>query len=433
MSPPSCWPAPVAILAVLFFSAGVRADATTITLPLEGHYHAGRYMPVRVVGEATALEADGAVPTTPPPGAAAVNGVFPWLPVKRIAVPEGGGGGFVAQLKPLADDDALVAVVGDESRRPRAAVDRLFPGRRVVSVRLDLSQSGTLLTPAVAYETLDGVVLPQSALARIDADDLAVLLAGGTTVAVRLDDPAARPGGDWPWAREGPYWVLRHDVAGPRSPVEADVYQPTYAWVRGWPAGVRRQVVLIAVLFALAALGLTLWRSRYSVLALVGLSVVATAGVGLWNARRSPVLSAGGEVVVWDGTVAQRDDWTYRTTLRPADVSVPFRGLSHPVLASRRQLAQTGLRLVCNADGRPDHFAARLEADNALAFVTRSVAPGRPEGQPVKPVVSPLYVLANQLYPGKVAGELKAGDRSEGAWGTVVLETPQTAVAAGSP
>src|SRR5205823_1342574 len=127
------WPFLLGLLGALLPAVPVRADVTVITLPLEGHYRVGRYMPVRVVGEAAPLEADGAVPTAPPPGAAGMDGVFPWLPVRQVSIPEAGGS-FLTQLKPLADDEVLVAVVGDESQRPRAAVDRLFPGRRVVPV-----------------------------------------------------------------------------------------------------------------------------------------------------------------------------------------------------------------------------------------------------------------------------------------------------------
>jgi hypothetical protein len=367
-------------------------------------------MPVRVAADALrpgtliTLAADGAVPTELDAGGGKTDAVVPWLAVGEVGEPKwsvaGRAAGSVATpLKPLGEDERLVALAGEGHRTRDAAV--LFPGKVVVTVRLDLSRP--LLVPAAAYESLDGLLLDAGAAARVDESQLAILAAGGTAVAVRSD---ARPAGSWPWRREGAYWVLRYNPVGPRSVVEPDAYQPTYGWARGWPAAFRRRVMLGVALFGIVALALTLWRSR--------------------------VLAAGGAVVVSDGRMTQRDEWTYRTVLRPADVSVPVRGISHVVLHGRQQLDSagvSGVRLVCAADGGPDRFVGRLEADHALAVVSRSVRPGPAAGvlagRPTVPVTSPLVLLANQLYPGRVVGEVNGGTSTEAdgqPWGAVLVD-----------
>jgi hypothetical protein len=420
----------LSLLCALTVFPNVSAAASVeVSFPLEGHYREGRSMPVRViVGDAAAgagavtLAADGALPTELPVTAGRTDVVIPWLAVRELNEPHwshsaGQSGTIAAPLKPLSEDERLVAFATDEP--PRAgAVARLFPGKAIVPVRLDASRP--LLRPAVAYEALDGLVLDPGAAARVDESQVAVLLAAGTTIAVRSD---ARPGGAWPWRREGAYWVLRRDVPGPRSIVEPDAYQPTYGWPRGWPATVRTRVVLLAALFAILAVGLMLWRSRYAVAALAALSLLTSTGVLLWGARQSPVLAAGGRIAVWDGAIAQQDDWVYRATLRPTDVSFDARGLAHPVLDRPRQAEDSSLRLVCTPDGQPARFTAHLDADHALAVLTRLIQPTRPATQALQPVTSPLFVLANQLYPGKVLGQSNETpadpDRN---WGTIYLD-----------
>jgi hypothetical protein len=417
------------LYALTVFPNLCAAAPVEVSFPLEGHYREGRYMPMRVVvGDAGAgagtvtLAADGALPTELPVTAGRTDVVIPWLAVRELNEPRwsnsaGPSGAIATPLKPLSEDERLVAFATDEP--PRAgAVARLFPGKAIVPVRLDAS--GPLLRPAAAYEALDGLVLDPGAAARVDESQVAVLLAAGTTIAVRSD---ARPGGAWPWRREGAYWVLRREVLGPRSIVEPDAYQPTYGWPRGWSGAVRARVVLLAALFVILAVGLMLWRPKYVLAALVALSLVTSAGVVAWGARQSPVLAAGGRIAVWDGAIAQQDDWVYRATLRPSEVTIDARGLAHPVLDRPRQAEESRLRLFCTPDGQPARFAADLDADHALAVLTRSVQPTRPATQNLQPVTSPLFVLANQLYPGTVlgqSGETPADpDRN---WGAIYLD-----------
>jgi hypothetical protein len=164
----------------------------------------------------------------------------------------------------------------------------------------------------------------------------------------------------------------------------------------------------------------------------------------LWASRQSPLLSAGGALVEWDGSISQRDFWAYRSTLRDTDVSIPWdvgnprpgaardnipvpapTVLTKPVFFNPLQMRQTGVKLICRPDGRPDRFTAHLATDATLGIMSRSLEPRKPAFRPVDRITpvtpdtagprsddgspaltSPLYVLADQLYPGRVSGRV---------------------------
>ena len=426
----------IAAAAIMLLTPPCGAQQVRLSLPLQGHYRDSRYMPVRVtVSGAGAKDArwtlrcDGALPVEFPLAGGEAKGVIAPMLVLGSTLGNArwslSGGAetpapFDTQPRALASDERLVAVATDSPDIDARQAAALFPQARVVPVALDTSQP-RLLTPTAAWEALDGVVLDAPAAAKVTESQLRVLLAGGTVVAVRAD---AKPGGNWPWRREGPYWVLRHDVAGPQDVVDADVYEPTYASVRGWPASVRRQAVLAAVVFVILVLAVTLWRSRYAVWAALALCVIATGTVVAWGANRPPVLRAGGEVVARDAAavLTQRDQWSYLSVMRPVEASHAFTDLTRPLFFTRRQPADFSVRLVCAADGTPERLVARIPENGTLAFLSRSVSPEPPGAAPSRPVTSPLNVLADRLYPGRTVGQMTPADAGAETWPTVVLE-----------
>jgi hypothetical protein len=214
------------------------------------------------------------------------------------------------------------------------------------------------------------VVLSASAAARVDEAHRSALLAGGTIIAVRSD---AQPDDHWPWKLEGGYWILRYAPAGPRSIVEPAAYEPTYGWERGWPESFRRRVVFAAVLFCILSLGTLLWRSRWTVLAFVTVSLVFVAIFATWYGRQSPMLWLESAVRVEVGPISQFDLWTWQSPVRSADASFPIAGLTHPFLGTLRQVEQTRLRLICRPDGSPDHFDFHLEPGQSLAMLSRQL------------------------------------------------------------
>jgi hypothetical protein len=463
---------------LLACTSSAIAQSVAIDFPLEGHYREGRYMPVHVTVAADAgassitLQADGVVSTELPLFGGKADAVVPWL-AARGAVSGGkwsissgtkviAEGPIAADLKPLADDERLVAYTDGDMHEAMLAAAAIMPGRRVVPLRLDLAES--LLTPPAAYETIDLLLLGPSAVSRVRESAVAVLAAGGTAVAVRADE---RPAGAWPWRQiavpAGPqgltkWWILDHPPVGPRSLMDMEVYAPTYGWEHGWPADVRWRSVLLAAIAGIALLGLSLWRSRHAKWAGAALSFVAAGAVMLWSSRQSPLLSAGGALVEWDGSISQRDFWAYRSTLRDTEVTIPWdvgrpaaaatpgdvpaiaaTMLTKPVFYNPMQMRQTGVKLICRPDGRPDRFTAHLATDATLGILSRSLEPRKPAFRPVDRITpvtpdtagprgddanpaltSPLYVLADQLYPGRVSGRVieEEGPESAAAPGT---------------
>lgn len=379
--------------------------AISVSLPTEGHYRPGRYMPVRVEGatrqDTITLQGGGAIPTEIPHLESA-DLIVPWLIVgDQISDARWQLGEGAAQhlaLQPLASDERLVGFAGTQQELTQL----LFPGKTIIPVQLDESR---LLEPAEAWECLDAVVLSASAAARLDEAHRAALLAGGTIIAVHSDDA---PDTRWPWKRQGGYWILRYAPAGPQPMVEPDAYMPTYSWDRGWPAAFRRSLVFAAVLFCILSLGTLLWRSRWTSLAFVAVSALFLGGLAIWSARQSAFLQLSLAVRVDAGPISQFDLWTWQSPVRGAESSFAVSGNTHPFVATLRQIEQDHLRLVCRPDGRPDHFTCHLEPMQSLAFLSRGVRLSSP-----LPALTAAPPSADSFLESLY---LRSGDRLEGQY-----------------
>ncbi len=209
-------------MAILFVIHAAASASVTISFPLEGHYRDGRYMPVRVVvadtpgANSLTLRAEGALATSITLAEGRTDAVVPWLSsggaitAARWATEGGGGANLEAPLRPLAAGERLVGYTSGDEASATAVSHALFPAEQIVPVRLDASRAP--LSPAAAYESLDAVILDPAAATRVDSGQLRTLLAGGMTVAIQSEK---RPGGNWPWQRLGPWWVVRYAPVGP--------------------------------------------------------------------------------------------------------------------------------------------------------------------------------------------------------------------------
>jgi hypothetical protein len=414
----------VILLFALLLCQAAGASEPSVTFPLQGYYRSGKYMPVHVRADASptyrqlVLKADGTVPTAVEAGGN-IDAIIPWL-VVRSSVTNAQLLNGDRQLRTidyplhaLADDEAIVGFAG-------ADADVLKPAlgdRKIIGVPLDLGQP--LAGPVAAWEALDGVVLDAQSAARVTEAQLQGLLAGGTAIAIRS---STRPAGQWPWQRQGEYWILHLSVAGPDAVYDPAAYAPTASWTRGWPDDFRRLTLMAAILFSILASALTLWRSRISLLGVLVLCAAAVGGTVIWRERQPPSTRAGGDIVVLSRDFTQRDHWTYCGVLRPAIQSIQFVDVTHPILGYRTQIEQTELELHCGGDGIPRHFSFRLQPGWSIAFLERSVWGAHPQLSPSNPVYSPLRGLVEEQY-------LRQGDRLLGQasapepdWPTVVME-----------
>ncbi len=352
-----------------FASIIASAADVRITLPLEGHYRAGRFMPVHVSasgidGGSLTLSAEGAVPVRIDAEGGKVDATVPWLierdSIRSIRWSDGSvQNPITLPLQPLADNERLVGIVGDGTATAR----RLFRGNSVIVVRLDQTQN--LLSAPSAWEALDGIVLDPAAAAPIDESQLRPLLAAGTAVAIRFDQ---KPNGNWPWTRDGNAWVVRSDPAGPTGVIEAGAYAPTYGWLRGRPTLFRRHALLAAVGFAILTLAASLWRSRYVTLSVIGVSFAAAGLWMTWERSQSPILEMDGRVLVRHKAMMQIDHWTWYSTLRAAPTTCMDVGLTKPIFASNQQIATSSVTLHWNPTAQSGIFEFHLEPHTTLAF-----------------------------------------------------------------
>ena len=403
--------------------------APPVRLPTDGYVRSGRYFPVEVQGSGpVTLRADGCLPCE------VANVGRTTVPMLVVTTPgELHGGGPALPLRVPADDERLVGATAE----PPAD---LFPGRRVIPVRLD--PADPLPGPPAAWEVLDAVVLDAAAMAALDDAHRSALLAGGVMLAVVGD--AVAPDDRWPWQRRGTAWVLSYAPAGPAGVVEPDAYVPTESWSPGWPPAIREAVVVIAVLLSLATVAwlyatgpaaggrgrpspvaaeaaapVSAARPWAGVLGAVTLSLAAAGGVAVWRATLDPVARGGGDVTVAGGRWSQRDAWVYNRARSSTDVSVPWAGWTHPIFASTA--AAEGARVTVAPDGRLG-FALHLSSGAATAFVRRDVAPGSPpditggSGGAMRGL-APLYLSTGD----RVAGETAA---AAGRWPGVAIRRP---------
>jgi hypothetical protein len=338
--------------------------------------------------------------------------VLPWLmigPSVRNAQWLAGnmGGAIEMNLHPLGDREKLIVLAEAGS----ADLHPLFPGMTLISSPLDTSHP--LLKPGCAWESLDAVVLGPAAMGQVEDEQVQTLLAAGTTLIVRT---STRPDERWPWKALGNLWVLRHESAGPAPCIDADVYDPTYSLDRGWPLQFRREIVLWAALICIVILAVSLWRSRWTVWGCI-LACIVAAVVFAWRySRQSPVLQLQTGIAINQRDLTQIDLWSWRTTLRETDASVPATGLTYPMFTTAGQVEQMNLQMICGADGNPERLQFHLMPGQSLAILRRLVRPKLPFG-PLVPVAATWQQFAQDLYlrPGdRIAGQTSIANPSTG-------------------
>jgi hypothetical protein len=366
-------------------------------------------MPVRVIvqGEPAGeliLSADGAITTSLQLNGAAADVIVPFLVVTEAlgpiawSLPDGRKGTVETKLIALGEQDRLVGYSGGGA----GPASGLFAGKTIVPVALDPALP--LRGPRAAWETLDAAVLDRDPRS-------AALVAGGTAVVVRSE---ARPNANvLPFRRAGDAWVMALDPVGPRGAIVPEAYEPTYGWHPGRPAAVRRQVVLIGVLFSVLAVAATLWRSRLAVVAVIALCLAACGALAYRSGRLSPVTAARGTVLVRRGDVAQADRWDFYKSMAATTATHRPDPMARPVFASAQHFRRSGIRLTCRSDGQPMAFTFPLTRQTSMAFLTRGAAALSERRVDPAARASPLWPLVQDAY-------LRAGMRVAGE----VVEAP---------
>jgi hypothetical protein len=253
-----------------------------------------------------------------------------------------------------------------------------------------------------------------------------------------------------------------------------DAYSPTDAWNPPASGRVRRLVITFGALYAILAVGLSLWRSRLVLPAQIALAGLLVVGILVWAGHQSTAAVATGRVYAGDSTLAVCDHWTFTKGRRIGKSALRFVDLTMPLFAADVQGADAhgadaqgadahgadaqgadaslsatpGVTLRCDADGSPASIEFPTAPDRAMVFCSRSIVTGGPTdtgatdggafgamsgpGSAVaglfdanSNVSSPLRMLLRSFYPdqevkGGVTPKSVAGEEIQ-AWPGLVL------------
>ena len=383
-----------------------------VSLPLDGYYRSGRYMPVLLRAGANAplrdvrLDGQGIVPTVvSAQGGEIVVPVLVISPSAREIVVRGAGTAAPIRLplRELPSDRQMIGLI-------REAGDQLLPfiPPAPTIVRAELDRAMVREAPPLALEMLQSVLLDDPSL----IGDPGAWLATGVQVLLVGRPP---PDATWPWVEMQGLSLLRVDLLGPRAAlIGDDAYLPVQGWSPGRSPALRRQVVLAGVLFSILAVACALAPRR--AVALTSLAVVTIASCAIlhaWHRAHAPLNVLAGQVAVEHGRVTQWDAWTYFTSRPRIVASMPFNGAVRPVLVDAAQAESSALRLHWSDDPSGRYFEFNAENDARQGFVSRTMTP-RPAALEVTAVArpGPFAALARALYRDdrySVAGQLERG------------------------
>jgi hypothetical protein len=389
---------------VILIASPVMASVQ-VTLPLQGYWRPGRYMPVRVQGEMEAgvieIGGEGAVASRLPLNGGRVDAILPVLVMSEGAI-QWSEGVVNRPLRQLTADQRLVGF----TTMDLALAQSLFPGETIVPIELALADP--IPGPAVAWETLDAIVID----APLAEAKRAELVAAGVVVIVRGQATANQP-----------------RIVGPRAAAEdLAAFAPVQGWRAEWPAAFRRRIMLSAIIFAIVAVGVSLLRFKYSALVLVGICALATVVMWMSWRNRPAVLVRWGGIVVRSSEMTQEDLWVYQATASGSQSSMPWSGVMHPYFESREDRVAMKAVLMCESDGTPSSFSFQLGPGQKIGFLMRSFSQVAPT-QTQHPS-TPMELLARRMYlrPGIGIGGTAApwelpGIRSDDeAWPTLILK-----------
>jgi hypothetical protein len=388
---------------------GARADA--LSLPLEGYFHPGRAMPVKWdVGDSGSnieISEPGAIASRARPGGNPW-GVFPWIVVQGNSGEIGPRG--LGLLKPVEESDLIVVNTITQD----VDVTELFPRRRVILLQLDADD---LAGPAMAWESVDAILLRSASLAKMPPELRDSLFAQGVELAVM---GGAKPDGPLPWVRAGDWWTASAGLHLPPA-ICADAYTPTLGWKAGRSVEFRGRVVFLGIVYCLVILGVSLLRWRWTGMLIVVVSIAAAGVFAVANRGQSPIFSQSGIVRIGGETL--EDDWLFQVSHRRSDFSLALSGGVHPVFYDESQIGSESLVLDCDQNGRAISISGTLSADDPLALMRRRVRGEEANSSLVTPATSPLRLLVNDaIYPGFGVVRQVAEPANDGSWPTIVIE-----------
>jgi hypothetical protein len=404
----------------LVFTSTTHADS--VTLPLEGYYHPGRYMPVRVIGDPVAGKPNAIVVRGVETVYATVNSrsgekIDATVPLMSIDVQTGhlswqwlyqAGRDVYPALRPLGDRQRLVGYASVFAQDAAKMAGEIYPGCEAIEERLNAAQP--LPGMPACWEALDLVATDGPTMQRIDEQHISSLLGAGVAFAVKADKP---PLPHWPWKRAANgWWTLRYIPAGPAAATyNARAYAPVAGITEGWAPSMRRRYLLEGCGFVVVMLLLALWRPRYIVV--MGILVTGAVAVAMlyWHQWQRPLRAVEGKIRVVTPDMTQDDDWAF--FIAPEETFSRNRWVDTMKLVLPAPGALQGMeaRVECFSNGDPDVLAFNILPHGKAAVLCRHCGPQASSISPNPLNPSPLERLVKDQYltPGDtIVGQLPA-------------------------
>lgn len=290
--------------AFLLLLIGVSASAQT--LPLDGYFRPGNYMPVSIHGlpPPVTLVADGAVMTE----IHTQEKLAAFLPilasateirVKNVTLP----------LRAMKDNERLVGFALVDPKKTL----QLFPGKAVIPVALD--PSNPVPEPVYAWDSLDAIAISSDGYANLKPAVIEELLACNVTIAVQS---IRAPDTTFPWMQEGDFWLLRADFPGPTGAEMGEQFYLPLANFTPYRSGAARwMLVALALCFSLVVLMVCLLPRRFRAPAVATVSLISAgviAFLSILPLHNSWILQ--GDLLIERGPLTAFDTYIYYAATR---------------------------------------------------------------------------------------------------------------------
>lgn len=416
-----------------FIASTSSAADLSVSLPLGPWYRPGKYIPVHISASLSegshrvGLAADNVMSSTDrskgagrvsiPLTDSRLDVTVPWFVTDsrakrpRVFVEDQFAPVDGPELKPLGESERLVGWTTPDNAFAR---ELLHNPPKLIPIALDPAKP--IDGNPAAWEMLDAVILDADSAARLDESQIAGLLAGGVTIAVKTASP---PFANWPWKRQGDYSVLKYYPAGPEGTGSTatgfhdKAFLPVADWLPGRTWEFRRRVLIVATLCCILILALALWRPRMTWLWALLLTGAMAGGLGKWWSTTANVRQAAGEIIILNESgLTQTDTWTYATTAAARPATIEWRNITRPIFASKSGEDDIPTTLICTPTGQPKLFEIQIPAERKIAYLSRTVGPHSPKATADQKLTSPLLPMVKESYlneGGRNLGQLPAG------------------------
>ena len=342
------------ILAILSVLLAVPALAQS--LPLQGYYRPGEYMPVALSAEReTRISAPQCVPTIVAP--AAYTQIVPLLTLSDSAS-ELKVGDQTFSLRPLKPSQRLIGLVDVNA----ADIATLFADKDVVPVALAREDLKSAIP--ISFDSLDALVCSADSFRALDTITVDVLRDSGVAIVVRSSSPPdARRG----WESADAYQVLRSAPgSGTNAIPREEVYKPIHSWRPQRSEHARWLIVTVAAFAAIVVLALSLLPRRWGLVTII--TFCAIASIVIWmTARRT---SARTWIVAGETQRdSQREVWHYFASADTQHFQEPLPVPGYPIPFSLQHAADLNLQLHVN--GANVSLSFDLDSTRRLCLVTK--------------------------------------------------------------